>query len=47
MELTVKRILMSVKGQKATKSAIMAFVSTMSEDFNVFAGLDLQVIDVI
>ena len=47
MELTVKKILMSVVGQKETKSAITAFVSTMSEDFNVFADLDSQVIDVI
>ena len=44
MELTVKRILMSVKGQKATKSAITAFVSTTSEDSNVFADLDSQAI---
>ena len=46
MDKTAKKILMSVKGKKATKSAITAFVSTTSEDSNVFADLDSQAISV-
>lgn len=46
MDKTAKKILMSAKGKRAMKSAITAFVSTTSEDSNVFADLDSQAISV-